>query len=112
MSKVKIKPLDARNECRKRCMETISFQTQAKFDFFKDFIQKNNISFIWTSGRICDFAGCEGRWDLLPKIIKGWLWSADQTQLDETNKIPKNWTYQPWSKTGHIKKPQPDNAGE
>ena len=93
-------------------METISFQTQEKFDFFKDFIQKHNISFIWTSGRICDFAGCEGRWDLLPKIIKGWLWSADQTQLDDTNRIPKNWSYQPWSKTGHIKKPQPDNAGD
>lgn len=109
---IKKSRLDARNECRKRCMETISFQTQKKFDFYKDFITKHNISFVWTSGRICDFAGCEGRWDLLPKIIKGWLWSADQTQIDETDKIPKNWDYQPWSKTGFIKKPQPDNAGK
>ena len=89
---------DARNECRKRCMETISFQDQKKFDFFKSYIEKNNISFVWTSGRICDFAGCEGRWDLLPKRVKGWLWSADQTRIDDTNKIPPNWTYKPWSR--------------
>lgn len=103
---------DARNECRKRCMETISFKDQKKFDFFKSYIQKNNISFIWTSGRLCDFAGCEGRWDLLPKRIKGWLWSADQTRIDDTNKIPTDWEYTPWSRTGHFKKAQPDNAGK
>lgn len=92
-------------------METISFKDQKKFDFFKSYIETNNISFIWTSGRICDFAGCEGRWDLLPKRIKGWLWSADQTRIDDTNKIPADWSYKPWSRTGHFKRPQPDNAG-
>lgn len=109
-SNFKVHFKDARNECRKRCMETISFQNQKKFDFYKAYIEKNNLTFIWTSGRLCDFAGCEGRWDLLPKIIKGWLWSADQSQIDHTDKIPKNWDYQPWSKTGFLKKPQPDNA--
>ena len=59
-----------------------------------------------------DFAGCEGRWDLLPKIIKGWLWSANQIQLDDTDKIPKGWNYTPWSQTGHLKRKQPDNAGK
>lgn len=81
--------LDARNTCRERCMETVSFNDEKKFDFFKKYIEKNNITFFWTSGRLCDFAGCEGRWDLLPKIIKAWLWTGIQVQLDPTNKKPK-----------------------
>lgn len=43
--------LDARNSCRDRCMEPLSFETQEKFDFYKKFIESNNISFSWTSGR-------------------------------------------------------------
>jgi hypothetical protein len=80
--------LDARNTCRERCMETVTFDSQEKFDFFKDYIEKANISFIWTSGRLCDFDGCEGRWDLLPKRTKGWLWSANQVPIADTTKIP------------------------
>lgn len=126
--------LDSRNTCRERCMETVTFDSQEKFDFFKTYIEKQNISFFWTSGRLCDFDGCEGRWDLLPKRVKGWLWSATQEQLADTNKTPPGkkieilmnnwnkltdeirfhlgWSYQPWSFTGVRKKPQPDNAGE
>lgn len=80
--------LDARNTCRDYCMETVSFETQDKFDFIKAYIEQNNISFVWTSGRICDFEGCEGRWDLLPKRIKGWLWSANQIPIFPTNQTP------------------------
>lgn len=81
--------LDSRNTCRERCMETVSFETQEKFDFFKTFIEQKNISFIWTSGRLCDFAGCEGRWDLLPKRIKGWTWTGlSSIQIADTDKIP------------------------
>jgi hypothetical protein len=70
-------------------METVSFNEEKKFDFFKKYIEKNNITFFWSSGRLCDFAGCEGRWDLLPKIIKAWLWTGIQVQLDPTNVKPK-----------------------
>lgn len=80
--------LDSRNTCREYCMETVSFETQEKFDFYKTYLKKNEIPFVWTSGRLCDFDGCEGRWDLLPKRIKGWLWSANQEQLADTNKTP------------------------
>lgn len=52
--------LDARNTCRDRCMETVSFEDQEKYEFYKSFIEKNDIKFIWTSGRLCDFEGCEG----------------------------------------------------
>lgn len=85
---LKVDWLDARNTCRERCMETVSFETQEKFDFFKSYVEQKNISFFWTSGRLCDFAGCEGRWDLLPKRIKGWLWSANQTPISPTNVAP------------------------
>lgn len=34
-------------------METVSFETQAEFDFVKKYIEDNNIKFIWTSGRLC-----------------------------------------------------------
>lgn len=45
--------LDSRNTCRERCMETVSFETQAEFDFIKEYIMKNEIKFVWTSGRLC-----------------------------------------------------------
>lgn len=85
--------LDSRNTCRDRCMETVTFEEQEKFDFFKDFITKSDIKFVWTSGRLCDFAGCEGRWDLLPKIKKGWLWSANQAAIHDTSVKPPGEMY-------------------
>lgn len=66
--------------------------------------------YIWTSGRLCDFKGCENRRDLEPKAINGWFWSANRAKLAATNLLPNGWTYNPWSKTGHKKQRQPDNA--
>lgn len=88
LADLKVDWLDARNTCRERCMETVTFDVEKKFDFFKKYIMSNDIKFIWTSGRLCDFAGCEGRWDLLPKIIKAWLWTANQAQMPPTNMKP------------------------
>ena len=36
-----------------------------------------NVPYFWTSGRLCDFDGCD-RPDLFPKNINGWFWSANQ----------------------------------
>lgn len=55
LKNLKLDWLDARNACRDRCMEPLSFETQTKFDFYKSYVEKNNISFFWTSGRTCDF---------------------------------------------------------
>lgn len=43
--------------------------------------------YIWTSGRLCDFKGCEGRNDLVPKAILGWFWSANRVKVSPTNQV-------------------------
>lgn len=66
--------------------------------------------FIWTSGRLCDFKGCENRPDLEPKNLFGWFWSATNKKIAKTDTVPPNFNYNPWSKTGHKRVKQPDNA--
>jgi len=71
---------------------------------------KESINYFWTSGRLCDFKGCENRTDLVPLIVKGWFWSGSNAGIPPTNVTPHHWDYQPWSHTGHTGDPQPDNA--
>ncbi|CAL4124157.1 unnamed protein product, partial [Meganyctiphanes norvegica] len=71
---------------------------------------KDPINYLWTSGRLCDFTGCEARYDLLPLIVNGWFWSGSNAAIPPTNNIPEGWDYQPWGPTGHKGLPQPDNA--
>ncbi|CAL4133064.1 unnamed protein product, partial [Meganyctiphanes norvegica] len=66
------------------------------------------IDYLWTSGRICDFKGCEDRHDLKPLNVKGWFWSGNRKEIPDTNQ--STWSYHPWSHTGHFGDPQPDNA--
>ena len=42
-----------------------------------------NVPYFWTSGRLCDFDGCD-RPDFFPKNINGWFWSANQV-INEAN---------------------------
>lgn len=91
-------------------MDAVNIETQAENDLITKFIDINNITEIWTSGRLCDFDGCENRTDLIPKNIFGWFWSGNRAKIFPTNKKPPGWSYNPWSHTGHKKKPQPDNA--
>lgn len=62
------------------------------------------MKYIWTSGRLCDFKGCE-RPDLQPLNINGWFWTAELQKLAPTNQRNQN----DWSESGGIGKPQPDN---
>lgn len=62
------------------------------------------VKYIWTSGRLCDFRGCE-RADLQPNHINGWFWTAVLQKLAPTTQRDQN----DWSETGGIGKPQPDN---
>merc|ERR1712136_454517 len=72
----KVNWLEARNECRKRCMDAISMETEQGDLMVTKFIENRNVTYIWTSGRLCDFEGCAERLDLQPVNIKGWFWSA------------------------------------
>ena len=41
---------------------------------------KSATRFFWTSGRKCNFKGCD-REDLKPVIVKGWFWSGSGVRL-------------------------------
>lgn len=74
------------------------------------FFSSDDVPYIWTSGRLCDFKGCENRRDLEPKSLYGWFWSANREKMSPTNQTPVGWSFNPWSQTGHKKARQPDNA--
>lgn len=101
--------LDARNLCREYCMDLVAIQTGEKNKLIIETIERNNLKSIWTAGRLCDFKGCETK-DWLPLNINGWLWSSTRQKINATDRIPNGFTENPWSQTGHNKKPQPDNA--
>ena len=67
-----------------------------------------NVPYFWTSGRLCDFDGCD-RPDLFPKNINGWFWSANQVPMPPTNSSHR---FHDWSHTGGLRVPQPDNREE
>lgn len=96
---------NARNYCRKRCMDLVSFETKAEYDWVKSFM--NGVKYIWTSGRLCNFDGCD-RPDFEPKNINGWFWSANQARLSPSNSRNQ---FHDWSQTGGFRppRPQPDN---
>jgi len=93
---------NARNYCRKRCMDLVSFETADEYEWVKQRVQ--SVKYIWTSGRLCNFDGCD-RPDFFPKNINGWFWSANQARLNPTNGT----LFQDWSFTGGVRQPQPDN---
>ena len=67
-----------------------------------------NVPYFWTSGRLCDFDGCD-RPDLFPKNINGWFWSATQVAMPPTNSTR---SFHDWSHTGGLGVQQPDNREE
>ncbi|KAB0802250.1 hypothetical protein PPYR_04436 [Photinus pyralis] len=96
--------LGARNYCRQRCMDSISLETSAENEWIKQKLVNEHVKYIWTSGRLCDFKGCE-RPDLQPVSINGWFWTATFQKLAPTTSRDQN----DWSESGGIGRPQPDN---
>ncbi|XP_039295969.1 uncharacterized protein LOC111048441 isoform X2 [Nilaparvata lugens] len=99
--------LGGRNWCRARCMDLVSLQTAAENNYIKNLLVQDKVRYIWTSGRMCDFKGCD-RADLQPKAINGWFWTAELQKLPPTTDRSQN----DWSETGGIGRPQPDNREE
>lgn len=85
---------NARNYCRKRCMDLVSIETREEYEFIKSHM--GGVKYIWTSGRLCDFDGCD-KPEFFPKHINGWFWSANQARLAPTN---SNGQFHDWSFTG------------
>ncbi|KAF5270478.1 hypothetical protein FQA39_LY08356 [Lamprigera yunnana] len=96
--------LGARNYCRQRCMDSISLETNPENEWVKQKLVNENVKYIWTSGRLCDFKGCD-RADLQPIATNGWFWTAVFQKLPPTTQRDQN----DWSETGGVSRPQPDN---
>lgn len=98
---------NARNYCRERCMDLVSFESPEEYRHFALMLHRDNISSIWTSGRKCNFRnkGCDAA-QLQPININGWFWSDGNKRIPPTN-IPSKLTF--WSRTGVARKRQPDN---
>ncbi|XP_077293837.1 uncharacterized protein LOC143916568 [Arctopsyche grandis] len=96
--------LGGRNYCRQRCMDLVSIETQDENEWIKSRLVRENVKYIWTSGRICDFKGCD-RTDLQPARVNGWFWTAELQKLAPTTNRQQN----DWSENGGIGQPQPDN---
>lgn len=122
--------LDARNICRRHCMDAVSLETPQVsrhlgihcvaavvfiliFDWFvipqenefiKQRLARGNVRYIWTSGRKCNFAGCD-RPDLQPPNENGWFWSGSGAKIGATSQRNTG----DWSYTGGYNQAQPDN---
>jgi hypothetical protein len=94
---------NARNYCRKRCMDLVSFESQQEYDWVKGFID-GGVKFFWTSGRKCNFDGCD-KPEFFPKLVNGWFWSANQVKMPPTNGNQ----FHDWSHTGGNGVAQPDD---
>jgi len=111
----KVDWLDGRNICREYCMDLVSLETPTENELIEEFLTKNDLPYIWSSGRLCNFKGCD-REDLQPPTVNGWFWSGSGVKMAPTNSTPPGWSYQPWSYTGHKTQfearnvSQPDNA--
>ncbi|XP_012226106.1 uncharacterized protein [Linepithema humile] len=96
--------LDARNICRRHCMDAVSLETPQENEFVKQRLARGNVRYIWTSGRKCNFNGCD-RPDLQPQNINGWFWSGSGAKIGPTSQRNSG----DWSNTGGFGQPQPDN---
>merc|ERR1711981_1457884 len=80
--KIKYDWLDGRNFCREYCMDLVSLETQQENDYIQNWLKSRNLTYTWTSGRLCDFDGCD-RPDLQPLNVKGGF------GLDPTRRLPQ-----------------------
>lgn len=85
-------------------MDAVSLETPQENEFIKQRIARGAVRYIWTSGRKCNFAGCE-RSDLQPPNVNGWFWSGSGAKIGPTTQRNSG----DWSATGGYGQAQPDN---
>lgn len=101
---LKVTWFQARNICRRHCMDTVSLESTEENNWIKERLISGGKRYTWTSGRKCNFDGCD-REDLQPLIKNGWFWSGSGVRIGPTD----NRLNGDWSSTGGAGKPQPDN---
>ena len=76
----KVDWLDGRNICREYCMDLVSLETPSENEMIEKFIRDNDLPYVWSSGRLCNFKGCD-REDLQPPTVNGWFWSGSGVRI-------------------------------
>jgi len=94
----------ARNYCRRFCMDSISITSRAENKWVENLLESEDLHYTWTGGRKCNFRGCD-RKDLQPTIENGWYWAPTGQRIPS----PRKCKYCDWSRTGGLRRPQPDN---
>lgn len=79
-------------------------ESREENDYIKNRLIKGGIRYTWTSGRKCNFDGCD-RQDLQPVIVNGWFWAGSGARLGPSDRRSLG----DWGPTGGADKPQPDN---
>jgi hypothetical protein len=106
----------ARNYCRKRCMDLVSFEKPNEWNFIKTLMNQAGIKEIWTAGRLCDAEvnGCDAP-HYQPLSINGWFWASTLVQMLPTNRTVglnsdgvRVIGVNEWAQTGPKGLPQPD----
>jgi len=82
--------INGRNFCRERCMDLVSLETPQEDKFITNQVVSGRQRYIWTSGRLCNFPGCDQP-HLLPKNINGWFWSGSMELMGPTTDRKNNW---------------------
>lgn len=95
----------ARNICRRHCMDTVSLETSGENDYLKEKMKAARVHFIWTSGRKCNYGKKCDRPEFQPLIENGWFWAGSGVRIGRTG----NRNNGDWSNTGISGQPQPDN---
>jgi len=87
-------------------MDLVSFDVPGEFELIRKILSKDNVESVYSSGRKCNFKGCEGD-HLQPINIKGWFWpGAGNSQIPPTDIAHQDTA---WSSKGALGKSQPDN---
>merc|ERR1712008_5163 len=96
---------NARNFCRERCMDLVSFESPDEYRHFATMMHYDNVTSAYTSGRKCNFRnkGCDAA-HLQPLNVNGWFWADGNTLIPPTNQ-PSKLTF--WSRTGEAGSRQP-----
>ncbi|CAG2069532.1 unnamed protein product, partial [Timema podura] len=78
--------------CQERCMALVSVETKEENNFIRERIARGHQKYVWTSGRKCNFAGCD-RPDLKPANVYGWFWVGSLSKLPPTtNRVDTDWS--------------------
>lgn len=82
-------------------MDTVAVDTPAEWTFLLGEVQRStstvgagaaaaagneDLAFaVWTSGRLCDFEGCEKLDPVKPHNVNGWFWAASNQRMSPTS---------------------------